>query len=158
MSPFLFKTMKKELLRLSTYPEIPFLVDISIRSFNSDIEVGAKEKSGPPDYDSYEFHKQMYDESRLYSFYIEDDLIGGALLWANKEEIYIGRIFIDPIYFKKGYGIKLMKEIERLYPKATCKLDTPIWNIRTNSFYKKLGYIEVSRNNFDVSYIKSKKR
>ncbi|WP_196809783.1 dTDP-4-dehydrorhamnose 3,5-epimerase family protein [Butyrivibrio sp. MB2005] len=33
-------------------------------------------------------------------------------------------------------------------------LDTPIWNVRTNAFYTKLGYVEVSRDNEFIYYIK----
>ena len=34
-------------------------------------------------------------------------------------------------------------------------LDTPIWNVRTNSFYKKLGYIERKQEDGFSFYQKS---
>jgi len=34
------------------------------------------------------------------------------------------------------------------------KLDTPIWNERTNQFYKKFGYTEIGRDNESVYYEK----
>ena len=36
----------------------------------------------------------------------------------------------------------------------TLYLDTPIKNIRTNAFYKKLGYIEISRDAECINYKK----
>ena len=37
-------------------------------------------------------------------------------------------------------------------------LDTPTWNIRTNSFYKKLGYIEIKQEDGFVFYQKKMKQ
>ena len=70
----------------------------------------------------------------------------------------IGRIFISPEHHRKGYGIYIMQEIEGMFP--TVKefyLDTPIWNIRTNSFYQKLGYTEYKREGEFVYYTKTKR-
>ena len=40
-----------------------------------------------------------------------------------------------------------MKMVETFYPGIKkIKLDTPLWNVRTNAFYKKLGYREVNRD------------
>ena len=42
---------------------------------------------------------------------------------------------------------KLMKMVEAYYPGIKkIKLDTPLWNLRTNAFYTKLGYREVKRD------------
>ena len=69
--------------------------------------------------------------------------------------MYIGRIFVDPSEFRKGYGIAIMEEIEKIYPDvSTWMLDTPMWNVRTNSFYKKLGYCEKKREHGTVYYEK----
>jgi len=65
----------------------------------------------------------------------------------NGEFLFVGRIFVDPIYHRKGYGIALMTLIEKHYPNVKqIMLDTPLWNVRTNAFYKKLGYCEVKRD------------
>lgn len=34
-------------------------------------------------------------------------------------------------------------------------LDTPIWNVRTNRFYKKLGYLEYKRDDELIYYVKN---
>ena len=40
-----------------------------------------------------------------------------------------------------------MKMVEAYYSGIRkIKLDTPIWNVRTNAFYTKLGYREVKRD------------
>ena len=50
--------------------------------------------------------------------------------------------------------MKLMMEIEDLFHSKIIKLDTPIWNERTNRFYKKCGYTEIGRDDESVYYEK----
>ena len=125
------------------------IVAISKAAFDSDIDVGASEPGGPPDYDSIAWHIQMKNEGHLLQAVIDGEIVGGAILFADKdgETLYIGRIFIDPVHYRKGYGLSLMKLVEAYYSGIKkIKLDTPLWNVRTNAFYTKLGYCEVKRD------------
>ena len=79
----------------------------------------------------------------MYQAMIGKDLVGAAIVFPDEAEksVYIGRIFIDSVYHRKGYGIRLMECIESNFSCATeLNLDTPCWNERTNAFYKRLGY------------------
>ena len=130
------------------------IVAISKAAFESDINVGASEVGGPPDYDSIPWHIQMKNEGHLLQVVTDREIVGGAILFVDKdgETLYIGRIFIDPIHYRKRYGISLMKMVETFYPGIKrIKLDTPLWNVRTNAFYTKLGYCEVKQDK-DFAY------
>ena len=123
--------------------QIERIVDMSIRAFETDVNVGGAEGDCPPGFDSIEWHKQMAREGHLYQAMIEKDLVGAAIVFPDETEnsVYIGRIFIDSVYHRKGYGIRLMDCIEKYFPWAAAfHLDTPCWNERTNAFYKRLGY------------------
>ena len=125
------------------------IVAISKAAFDSDIHVGATDAAAPPDYDSIPWHIQMKNEGHLLQAVIAGEIVGGAILFLDKdgETLYIGRIFIDPVHHRKGYGLSLMKMLETYYPGIQkIKLDTPLWNVRTNAFYTKLGYHEVKRD------------
>lgn len=134
------------------------LVRISKEAFDSDITVGGTTIGGPPEYDSTNWHIAMMREGHLFTALEHDKIVGGAILFrdkANRSLMYIGRIFVDPSEFKKGYGIAIMEQIETLNSDISVwKLDTPIWNIRTNRFYKKLGYVETGRDDEFVYYEK----
>ena len=133
------------------------IVAMSKKAFETDIEVGGTIGDYPPEYDSVTWHEQMLDEGHLFQAVVDDELIGGAILFLskNKESLYIGRIFVDSLHHKKGYGISLMKLVENLYSDVKeINLDTPIWNIRTNSFYKKLGYSELKQEDGFLFYQK----
>ena len=136
-------------LEIAELKHIERIVAISKTAFDSDIDVGACEPGGPPDYDSIAWHIQMQNEGHLLQAVIDGEIVGGAILFVDKdgETLYIGRIFIDPIHYRKGYGLSLMELVESYYPSVKkILLDTPLWNVRTNAFYQKLGYSETKRD------------
>ena len=131
------------------------LMCISKKAFDSDVEVGASCAGGPPGYNSLPFHTKMARMNCLYKLVDDYKIVGGALLFLKDNELNIGRIFVDPEYFRKGYGIFMMQQIEESFAEVKVfTLDTPIWNVRTNAFYQKLGYVEVRRDGDFVYYEK----
>ena len=129
--------------------DIERIAAISKRAFESDIEVGGTIGDYPPEYDSVIWHEQMRNEGHLLQAVVDGEIVGGAILFVDNdgESLYIGRIFIDPAHHRKGYGLSLMKLVEACYPGIRkINLDTPLWNVRTNAFYTKLGYHEVKRD------------
>ena len=132
------------------------LNSISKQAFDSDVEVGAASPGGPPGYRSVSFHVKMARMNHLFKLADRNGVIlGGAILFRRGDTLNIGRVFIDPQYFRKGYGILMMREIEALFPDVKVfTLDTPVWNTRTNAFYTRLGYSEVKRDADFVYYSK----
>lgn len=131
------------------------LNSISKRAFDSDIAVGAPSKAGPPGYKSVSFHVKTAKTNHLYKLSVDGLIVGGAILFMDGLQLNIGRIFVDPEHFRKGYGIFIMQEIERIFPDAKeIFLDTPVWNIRTNAFYQKLGYTEYKKDSEFIYYSK----
>lgn len=128
---------------------------ISKQAFDSDVEVGATSAGGPPGYASLKYHMKMARSNHLYKLMDNGLIVGGAILFLDGDTLNIGRIFVSPEHFHKGYGIYMMREIEALYPEVkTFTLDTPVWNTRTNAFYTKLGYTEVRRSSEFIYYSK----
>ena len=134
------------------------LNSLSRQAFDSDVGVGAVSPAGPPGYQSVSFHVRMARMNHLYKLIDGNGVIlGGAILFRQGDTLNVGRIFIDPQHFRKGYGIFMMREIETLFPDVKVfTLDTPAWNTRTNAFYTRLGYSEVKRDKELIYY--SKKR
>ena len=139
--------------------QIEKIVNMSIRAFETDVNVGGVKGDCPSGFDSVEWHKQMAWEGHLYQAMIGKDLVGAAIIFPDetKNSVTIGRLFIDSIYHRKGYGIRLMECIEKDFPcAAEFNLDTPCWNERTNAFYKKLGYHIIKIEDGFVFYRKRK--
>ena len=140
--------------------KIKTIVDISVRAFETDVNVGGTKGDCPPEYDSVEWHKHMAREGHLYQAMIGKDIVGAAVIFSDetKNSVYIGRIFIDSVYHRKGYGIRFMECIEKNCPfAAEFNLDTPCWNVRTNAFYEKLGYQIIKEEDGFVFYRKARK-
>ena len=136
-------------------PDALTLNGISKRAFDSDILVGATSPGGPPGYMSVAFHTKMARQGHLYKLTDERLIVGGAILFLKNDVLNVGRIFVAPEHFRKGYGTAMMQEVENLFPEAKeITLDTPVWNVRTNSFYSKLGYKEIKRDKELVFYSK----
>lgn len=133
------------------------LTAISELAFDSDITVGAANAGGPPDYKSLSFHTRMAKINCLYKLVDDGKIVGGAIVFLQGNELNVGRIFVNPDFFRKGYGTFIMQQIEESFSAVSkFTLDTPIWNVRTNSFYKKLGYSEVGRDKDFVYYEKER--
>ena len=147
--------MSMKLLKASTADAVT-LVGISKHAFDTDVEVGGRCVGGPPGYSSLPFHTKMARMNCLYKLVDDDGLIvGGAVLYPKEAELNIGRIFVAPEHFRKGYGVFIMQQIEVMFPYVKIfTLNTPVWNIRTNAFYGKLGYTEIRRDSDFVYYEK----
>ena len=131
------------------------MTGISKRSFNSDALIGGPLSGGPPGYMSVPFHTKMARQGHLYKLTEQGLIVGGAILSLKNDILNVGRIFVAPEHFRKGYGIFMMQEIEKMFPEAKeFTLDTPVWNARTNTFYAKLGYKEIKRDKDLVFYSK----
>ena len=147
--------MSLQLLKAGTADAVT-LVGISKHAFESDVEVGASDLFGPPGYKSLQFYTKMARMNCLYKLIDDNGLtVGGAVLFIKDNEMNVGRIFVAPEHYRKGYGIFMMEQIETMFPEVQIfTLDTPVWNVRTNAFYQKLGYTEVRRDNDFVYYEK----
>lgn len=145
------------MLRLADKNEVAALTEISAAAFNTDYLVGGEPNDGPPGYDSADWHGKMQAQGRLFAYEDKGELVGGAVLFTEGETLRIGRIFISPDFFRRGYGCLLLRDIEELFPKVrTFELDTPVWNVRTNALYRKMGYVETGRSEDIVSYRKKR--
>ena len=148
--------MSLQLLKAGTSDALT-LNGISKRAFDSDVFVGGPSAGGPPGYMSVSFHTKMARQGHLYKLTEEGLIVGGAILFLQGDALNIGRIFVAPELFRKGYGSFMMQEIESMFSGVKeYTLDTPAWNTRTNSFYIKLGYTEIKRDEGFVYYSKNK--
>lgn len=148
--------MRLQLLKAGTSDALT-LNDISKRAFDSDVFLGEPSAGGPPGYRSVSFHTEKARQGHLYKLTEEGRIIGGAILFLQDDALNVGRIFVAPEHFRKGYGAFMMQEIESVFPGVKeFTLNTPDWNIRTNTFYTKLGYTEIKRDGGFVYYTKRK--
>ena len=132
------------------------LADISKRAFHSDVQCGGVGEGGPPGYDSPEWQALIMGKSHYFKILLDGKMVGGAIVFPKGDlHCYLGRIFIDPLYHRKGVGTKVMRRIIGEYPSAKkWSLETPPWNSRTREFYRKQGFRIIDESAEDVFFEK----
>jgi GNAT superfamily N-acetyltransferase len=123
------------------------LTETCKRAFDSDIDFGSPGPGGPPGYDSLEWNTSRI-KNRYLQYYkiLKDDEIVGAFIAGNRGPGYqvCERIWVDPEHMREGIGRKAFEIIQEGYPQADLwTLGTPEWNVRTNPFYQKLGFVQI---------------
>ncbi len=124
------------------------LTHISGRAFDNDINYGAPGRGGPPGYKYEMWQIRMMTRGGYYKIILEEGvpfIIGGFIVFQNSfGDCELGRIFIDPDYQNQGIGAQAMAFMEKQFPEARrWTLGTPAWNLRTQHFYEKCGYVRI---------------
>jgi GNAT superfamily N-acetyltransferase len=121
------------------------LAEISKRAFDSDVEAGASGPGGPPGYDSPEAYARLMRYLESYLILLEDSVVGAMMVGSRGEEHRVfERIFVDPEHQNRGIGTRAFELLWELYPGVKLwTLGTPEWNVRTEHFYEKLGFVQV---------------
>ena len=90
--------------------QIEKIVAMSVRAFETDVNVGGIKGDCPPEYDSIKWYQQMAREGHLYQAMIGNDLVGAAIVFPDETEnsVYIGRIFIGSITKPVGFGVAVI--------------------------------------------------
>ena len=90
--------------------QIEKTVNMSIRAFETDVNVGGAKGDCPPGFDSAEWHQQMAREGHLYQAMIGKEMVGAAIVLPDEtgNSVYICRMFMDSNYHRKGFGIRLI--------------------------------------------------
>ena len=122
------------------------LAEIQKTSFDQESKLlNNNEIGGPPGYDSPSWQEDMMQYCEYFKVLYNGEIIGGALILIESNQVHnLGRIFIDPNFQNQGIGMKVMKEIERIFPECNkWWLDTPIWSVKNHHFYSKCGFTKV---------------
>jgi len=121
------------------------LAEICKRAFDTDVDVGASGPGGPPGYDSPRAQVRLMGFMDYYKILLDDETVGGVIVGSVGEgHKVLERIFVDPDLHNRGVGTRAMELVMGLYPEVGLwTLGTPEWNVRTEHFYEKLGFVQV---------------
>jgi GNAT superfamily N-acetyltransferase len=121
------------------------LAEICRRAFDTDVDVGASGPGGPPGYDSPRAQVRLMGFMDYHKILLDDVVVGGVIVGhVGEEHKVLERIFVEPDLHNRGIGTRAMELVFGLYPAAKLwTLGTPEWNVRTKSFYEKLGFVQV---------------
>lgn len=67
--------------RKASEQEVRKLTELSIAAFHTDYLVGGNKLDGPPGYDDIKWHLDMQKDGHLYTFQVDNKIIGGAVIF-----------------------------------------------------------------------------
>ena len=117
------------------------LLKIQKEAFYSDL-IKYKDYHTNPAAESLDYFLFRMQNSLHYSIYIDGRLTGAiCLVKQTKDHYYLYRIYFGPEFQNKGYGSKILQQLEGKFPQVKkWSLDTPKDNRRNRHFYEKFGY------------------
>ena len=69
-----------------------------------------------------------------------DKIIGSVRAKECDGTVYIGKLMVHPDYRCRGYGSRLLTEIEHYFPNKRCELFTSTRSVNNIRLYQKAGY------------------
>jgi ribosomal protein S18 acetylase RimI-like enzyme len=120
------------------------LLKIQKEAFYSDL-IKYKDYHTNPAAESLDYFLYRMQNSLHYSISINGRLAGGiCLIKQTKDHYYLYRVFLGSEFQNKGYGSKILKQLEGQFPQVKkWSLDTPKDNRRNRHFYEKFGYTKI---------------
>ncbi|MBR7069783.1 MAG: GNAT family N-acetyltransferase [Oxalobacter sp.] len=84
---------------------------------------------------------EEYNNGIILKMVTENNIIIGSVrARENNGTVYIGKLMVHPDYRGHGYGTKLLKEIERTFPRKRYELFTSTRSMDNIQLYNKIGY------------------
>jgi GNAT superfamily N-acetyltransferase len=132
------------------------ITDIKTKAFNKEINTYLGRNGGPPGYDKLESEIHIIEKFIAYKIELDNQIIGAFFLISLADsKMRFEDFVIEPSFQGKGFGYIVMELVEKTYPHINeWQLSTPVFSIGNQHLYKKFGYVEVSRNEEEIEYIK----
>ena len=86
---------------------------------------------------------EEYNQGIILKLIDENNLIIGSIRAKEKDgTVYIGKLMVHPDYRCKGYGSRMLNEIEAYFPETRYELFTSTRSVDNIRLYSKMGYKE----------------
>lgn len=86
-----------------------------------------------------------FNNGIILKMVIDNRIIGSVRAKEENGTVYIGKLMVHPDYRCKGYGSKLLSEIELCFPKKRYELFTSTRSVDNIHLYQKMGYTIFNR-------------
>ena len=89
---------------------------------------------------------EEYDQGIILKLVDDDNVIIGSVRAKEKEgTVYIGKLMVHPDHRCKGYGSRLLNEVEAIFPQRRYELFTSTRSVDNIRLYGNMGYKEFKR-------------
>ena len=122
--------------------DLPEILKLQYLAYQSEAALFGSKDIPPLKETLSEVEKQFEIGTILKMIDENNKIIGSVRAHSDDNRVYIGKLMVHPDHQKKGYGKKLLLEIEKYYPNKRFELFTSTRSIDNIRLYKKMGYKE----------------
>lgn len=122
--------------------DLPEILKLQYLAYQSEAALFGSKDIPPLKETLSEVEKQFENGTILKMVDENNKIIGSIRAHSDDNRVYIGKLMVHPDHQKKGYGKKLLLEIEKYYPNKRFELFTSTRSIDNIRLYKKMGYKE----------------
>jgi len=127
---------------LAKKDDLPQLIRIMVRAYESLSLKYLKRRYGPPGYDSEYAHIDWLVHGPYYKILYDGDIVGGFILDHRRDILFLNYFFIDVPFQHKGIGTHVLRFLNALSTYCI-EANTPDWAIQNQQFYTKNGFKQV---------------
>ena len=124
----------------ATENDLPDILDLQHLAYQSEAALFGS-KDIPPLKQTLDELTDEFNNGVILKLMTEDNTIIGSVRANLKDETaYIGKLMVHPDYRHKGFGSKLLTEIENYFPKTRYELFTSTKSLDNIRLYQNNGY------------------
>ena len=124
----------------ATENDLPDILDLQYLAYQSEAALFGS-KDIPPLKQTLDELTDEFNNGVILKLMTEDNTIIGSVRANLKDETaYIGKLMVHPDYRHKGFGSKLLTEIENYFPKTRYELFTSTKSLDNIRLYQNNGY------------------
>jgi GNAT superfamily N-acetyltransferase len=124
--------------------DLPKILELQKIAYLSEAEIH-NDYSIQPLNQSIEELEREYEKNIILKLINNNIIIGSIRAFEENNCVFIGKLIVHPEYQNKGYGTKLLLEIETYFKCKIFKLFTSLKSIKNLHIYKKNGYKEIKQ-------------
>lgn len=121
------------------YNDLQEILNLQYLSYQSEAELFGSRDISPLKQTLSEVIDE-FNNGIILKMVIDNKIIGSVRAIEKNGTVYIGKLMIHPDFRCKGYGSKLLTEIESYFPKKRFELFTSTRSIDNIRLYQKMGY------------------
>ena len=121
------------------YNDLQEILDLQYLAYQSEAALFGN-KDIPPLKQTLEELREEYNNGLILKMVSDDKIIGSVRAHEEGGTAYIGKLMVHPDYRCKGYGSRLLNEIEKCCPGRRYELFTSTRSEDNIRLYQKLGY------------------
>ena len=130
------------------YNDLQEILNLQYLSYQSEAELFGS-KDIPPLRQTLNEVIDEFNNGIILKMVIDNTIIGSVRAIEKNNTIYIGKLMVHPDFRRKGYGSKLLAEIEKYFPRKRYELFTSTRSIDNIRLYQKMGYTIFDSKAFD---------